>query len=268
MNDNYFKTNKETWNKKVAIHAKSDMYDMEAFKKGKSSLMKYELHSLPNVAGKSLLHLQCHFGQDTLSWARMGAKTTGIDLSDEAIKLAKSLNTELDLDATFHCCNVFDVNDHVTDTFDIVFTSYGVIGWLPDLKKWAQIIASRLKDGGIFYMAEFHPIVWMFDYLQTPPVLRYAYNQDEVIYEEYEGTYAEDGETKMISKEYAWNHGMGDVINALIEAGLTIEFLKEHDASPYDVLPDLVKNEEGLYETKNKLYPLIYELKATKKPRY
>ncbi|MCH2194467.1 class I SAM-dependent methyltransferase [Kordia sp.] len=267
MNDNYFKTNKETWNKKVAVHAKSEMYAMEDFKKGKSSLMKYELNSLPNIAGKSLLHLQCHFGQDTLSFARMGAKCTGIDLSDEAIKLAKSLNEELNLDATFHCCNVFDVNDHVTDTFDIVFTSYGTIGWLPDLTKWATIIASRLKDDGTFYMAEFHPIVWMFDYLQTPPVLRYAYSQDEVIYEEYEGTYAEDGKTKIISKEYAWNHGLGDVISALINAGLTIEFLTEHDASPYDVLPDLVKNEEGMYETKDKLYPMIYELKATKKPR-
>ena len=267
MSDNYFKTNKETWNKKVAIHAKSEMYDMESFKNGKTSLMKYELHRFPIVEGKSLLHLQCHFGQDTLSWARMGAKATGIDLSDEAIKLAKSLNTELNLDAQFHCCNVFDVNEYVTDTFDIVFTSYGVIGWLNDLKKWAEIIASRLNEGGTFYMVEFHPIVWMFDYLQTPPILKYTYNQEEVIYEEYEGTYAEDGKTKMISKEYAWNHGMGEIINALISAGLTIDFLEEHDASPYNVLPNLVKNSEGLYETKDKLYPLIYELKATKKPR-
>jgi SAM-dependent methyltransferase len=266
-NDHYYKTNRETWNQKVAIHAKSEMYDLNAFKAGKSSLMRYELQHLSDVKGKSLLHLQCHFGQDTLSFARMGAKCTGIDLSDEAIKLAKSLNDELHLDATFHCCNVFDVNDHVTDTFDIVFTSYGVIGWLPDLTKWAQVIASRLKDGGTFYMVEFHPIVWMFDYLQHPPKLTYAYNQKEVIYEEYEGTYAEDGTTKMISKEYAWNHGLGDVINALIQAGLTIELLTEHDASPYDVLPDLIPNEAGLFETKDKLYPLIYELKATKKPR-
>ncbi|MEM6721412.1 MAG: class I SAM-dependent methyltransferase [Bacteroidota bacterium] len=264
MNDKYFNTNRETWNQKVAIHANSDMYKMDAFKKGETSLMKYESNSLPDVAGKKLLHLQCHFGQDTLSFARMGAKCTGIDLSDEAIKLAKSLNEELKLDATFHRCNVLDVNDHVTDTFDIVFTSYGVIGWLPDLSQWAEIIASRLKDSGTFYMVEFHPIVWMFDYLQEPPMLRYAYNQEEVIYEEYEGTYAEDGKTKMISKEYGWNHGLGDVINALIQAGLTIEFLTEHDASPYNVLPNLVENEEGLYETKDKLYPLIYEIKATK----
>ncbi|WP_046743603.1 class I SAM-dependent methyltransferase [Kordia zhangzhouensis] len=267
MNDNYFKTNKETWNQKVAIHAKSEMYAMEAFKLGATSLMKYELASLPDIQGKSLLHLQCHFGQDTLSWARMGAKCTGIDLSDEAIKLARSLNEELSLDAQFHCCNLYDVNTHVTDTFDIVFTSYGVIGWLPNLHEWAQIIASRLKEGGTFYMVEFHPIVWMFDYLQTPPKLAYAYSQEEVIYEEYEGTYAEDGETTMISKEYAWNHGLGDVINALISAGLTIEFLTEHDASPYNVLPNLTQNKEGLYETKDQLYPLIYELKAIKKPR-
>jgi len=98
-------------------------------------------------------------------------------------------------------------------------------------------------------------------------IYKIRYNQEEVIYEEYEGTYAEDGETKMISKEYAWNHGLGDVVNALIQVGLTIEMLTEHDASPYDVLPHLEKNDEGLYETKDKRYPLIYELKATKKPR-
>lgn len=267
MNESYFEINKETWNKKVSVHAKSEMYNMEAFKEGKSSLMKYELAALKDVKDKSLLHLQCHFGQDTLSWSRMGAKCTGIDLSDEGIKLAKSLNEELNLDATFHCCNVFDVNDHVKDTFDIVYTSYGVIGWLPDLTKWAEIIASRLKERGTFYMVEFHPIVWMFDYLETPPKLRYGYHQKEAIYEEYEGTYAEDDKTKMVSKEYGWNHGFGEILSSLINAGLTIESFNEYDAAPYNVLPDLIKNEEGLYETKDKMYPLMFEIKATKKPR-
>lgn len=259
----FFETNKATWNTKVKVHAKSDMYDIEAFKNGKSSLMPYELEALGDVKEKSLLHLQCHFGQDTLSWSRLGAKCTGVDLSDEGIKLAKQLNTELNLDAEFVCCNVLDTSDYVKDTFDIVFTSYGVIGWLPGLKPWGQMIAERLKQGGTFFMAEFHPIVWMFDYLEGKPVMKYGYMQDDVIYEEYEGTYANEN-SKMISKEYAWNHGLGEVVTALTEAGLHIEYLKEFDESPYDVLPDLIKTDAGMYVTKDKLYPLIFTLKAVK----
>jgi len=259
-----FETNRETWNKKVAIHAASDFYAMEDFKSGKTSLNHYELEALGNVSGKSMLHLQCHFGQDTLSWARMGAYCTGIDISEEGIKLAKELSKELELDVRFVCCNVLDTSQHVSERFDIVFTSYGTIGWLPDLKPWAQMISERLIPGGMFYMVEFHPIAWMFDYTVSPPVLKYGYHQKEAIYEEYEGTYAEDGQTKMMSKEYGWNHSLGEVVNSLVEAGLTIDYLNEHDASPYDVFPDLVKNKQGMYELKEKLYPLLFELKATK----
>jgi 2-polyprenyl-3-methyl-5-hydroxy-6-metoxy-1,4-benzoquinol methylase len=262
--DSYFNINKATWNEKVKIHSKSDMYQLEDFKNGKSSLMPYELKALGNVEGKNLLHLQCHFGQDTLSWSRMGANCVGIDLSDEGIKLAKSLNKELKLDAQFVCCNVLDTSKYVEKKFDIVFTSYGVIGWLPDLKPWGKMIAERLKKGGTFYMVEFHPIVWMFDYLEEKPVMKYGYMQEEVIYEEYEGTYA-NTDSKMISKEYGWNHGLSEVINALTEAGLHIDFLNEYDESPYNVLPDLIENESGMFTTKDKLYPLIFEIKATKK---
>jgi len=259
----YFEVNKDTWNEKVKVHAKSAMYDLEAFKKGKSSLMRYELNALRDIKEKSLLHLQCHFGQDTLSWSRLGAKCVGVDLSDEGITLAKQLNEELKLDAEFICCNVLDTSKYVKDTFDIVFTSYGVIGWLPDLKPWGQMIAERLKKGGTFYMVEFHPIVWMFDYLEDKPIMKYGYMQDEVIYEEYEGTYANQ-DSKMISKEYGWNHGLGEVINALAEAGLHIDYLNEYNESPYDVLPNLLKTNSGMYKTKDQLYPLIFELKATK----
>lgn len=261
---NYFDVNKETWNKKVAIHAESEMYNMEVFKSGGSSLMPYEIKALGDVKGKSLLHLQCHFGQDTLSCARMGAQCVGVDLSDEGIKLAKQLNDELQLDAEFICCNVLDTSKHISKTFDIVYTSYGVIGWLPDLKPWGKMIAERLKVGGMFYMVEFHPILWMFDYADGKPKLEYHYSQDEVIYEEYEGTYANPS-SKMVSKEYGWNHGLSEVVNALIEAGLQIDYLNEYDESPYDVFPDLVKTEAGMYKMKNQLFPMIFEIKAKKK---
>ena len=262
-NNKYFEVNKATWNKKVKVHSESEMYNLKAFKKGKSSLMKYETMALGDVKGKSLLHLQCHFGQDTLSWSRLGAKCVGVDLSNEGIKLAQQLNKELNLDAEFICCNVLDTSDYVKDTFDIVFTSYGTIGWLPDLKPWAIMIAERLKKGGTFYIAEFHHLVWMFDYTSGKPVMKYGYMQDEVIYEEYEGTYANQS-SKMISKEYGWNHGLGEVVTALTEAGLHIDYLKEHDESPYNVLPDLIQAKSGNYVTKDKLYPLIFEIKARK----
>lgn len=262
-NTNYFETNKATWNTKVKVHAESEMYDLQAFKNGKSSLMSYELEALPNVKGKELLHLQCHFGQDTLSWSRMGAKCTGVDISDQGIKLAQNLNEELKLDAEFVCCNVLDTSKFVKNTFDVVFTSYGVIGWLPDLKPWGQMIAERLKKGGVFFMVEFHPIVWMFDYLEETPIMKYGYMQEDAIYEEYEGTYANQ-DSKMVSKEYGWNHGISEVINALTEAGLHIEYLKEFDESPYDVLPNLIKTDYGMFVTEDKLYPLIFTLRASK----
>lgn len=260
---NYFQVNRSTWNEKVKIHSESSMYAMDEFMKGKSSLMPYELKALGNVDGKSLLHLQCHFGQDTLSWAREGAHCVGVDLSDKGIELAAELNNKLGLDAEFVCCNVLDTSRFVKRTFDIVFTSYGVIGWLPDLKPWAQMIVERLKPGGIFYIVEFHPILWMFDYTGDTSELKYHYNREEVIYDEYKGTYANEN-AEILSKEYGWNHGLGEVINALIQAGLEINYLNEHDESPYDVFPDLIKTETGLYKMKDQLYPMVFEIMATK----
>jgi SAM-dependent methyltransferase len=194
-----FNTNRQTWNKKVAIHAASDFYDLESFKKGRSSLTPFEVKALGDVKGKDILHLQCHFGQDTLSFQRMGARCTGVDISDEGVKLARDLNNELKLDAKFVCCNVLDASQFISEKFDIVFTSYGTIAWLPDLKPWAKIISERLKPGGVFYIVEFHPIAWMYDYTETPSKLAYGYQRKEVIYEEYQGTYA-DEKSNMTSK--------------------------------------------------------------------
>lgn len=262
----YFEINKDTWNKKVAIHAKSDFYDVEGFLKGKSSLNSYELEELGDVNGKSLLHLQCHFGQDTLSWSRLGAKCTGIDLSDEGINEAKRLNDQLGLDATFIESNLYEVPKKVKGEFDVVFTSYGVVGWLPDLKTWGEIIASKLKKRGVFYMIEFHPIVWMFDFLQTPPKLTYPYLKGEAIYEEYKGTYT-NGDADIISKEYGWNHGLGEVVTSLVNAGLEVEFLHEFEKSPYNSFPEMDETEDGMFVLKEeqRMIPLLYSIRATKK---
>jgi len=262
-NHHYFETNRATWNQRVAIHASSKMYDLEGFKKGKSSLKKYEMNALGHVSGKSLLHLQCHFGQDTLSWSRLGAKCVGIDLSDTAIKLAEELNRELQLKAKFVTCNVLDTSKFVIDQFDIVYTSYGVIGWLPDLKPWAKMIVDRLKPGGVFYIVEFHPMVWMFDYLEQLPVMKYAYHRKEVIHETYDGTYA-NIDAKIKSEDFSWNHSFSDIINALIKAGLDIVLFNEYDKLFYNGLPGMQKDKNGwwfLDKYKN-MIPYTFTLKA------
>ena len=174
-NKNYYQNNQNAWNQKTAIHQKSDFYNLPAFKNGKSSLMKTELEELGDVKGKSILHLQCHFGMDSLSWARRGAQVTGVDFSTEAIALARSLNDELGLDARFIRSNIYDLPNVLEGEFDIVFTSYGVLCWLGDLPAWAALVSRYLKSGGTFYMVEFHPAAMMFEFESGKMGIEYSY---------------------------------------------------------------------------------------------
>jgi len=241
----YFKTNQELWDKKTPIHLESEMYDLENFKKGKTSLNAIELEGLGEVKGKKLLHLQCHFGLDTLSFARMGAKATGVDLSPVAIQTAKDLNTELGLDAEFMVSNVLELEEHLKGQFDIVFTSYGTIVWLPDLTKWAKIINHFLKPSGIFYIAEFHPIINMFDWDNSKIAYPY-FNNKGAFYEEEEGTYANpDADIK--SGEYFWFHPLSETMGALLKEGLQLIDFQEFDYSPYNCFPNMTEVEKGKY---------------------
>lgn len=262
-NEEYFQANKELWNQRTLVHRDSDFYDLAGFKQGNTALTPIELAELGEVKGKSLLHLQCHFGMDSLDWARRGARVTGVDLSDTAIGEARKLNTELGLDASFVCCNVLDTCDHVHGEFDIVFTSYGTIGWLPDLKPWAKMIAARLKPGGLFYIAEFHPVVWMFDNDFTR--IQYSYENQEVIVTENEGTYT-DRNADIKGKEYSWNHSISEVLNALTGAGLRLVTFNEHMYSPYPCFRNVVEFEPGKWHIKGLegKIPMVYSLKALK----
>lgn len=268
MNNNklqkYFETNKEVWNRYVSIHEKSKTYDLDAFKKGKSSLHFIEKEELGDVSGKSLLHLQCHFGMDTLSWARLGAKVTGVDFSEEGIKLAKPLAQELSIDARFVQSNVYDLPQVLDDKFDIVFTSYGVLAWLPDLKKWGRVIHDFLKESGVFYMVEFHPVLGMFDD-DGKPKDPYFHNDEPIKYEG-SGTYAEP-DVDFFHATYEWFHSMSDIVNALIEAGLQIEFLHEFPFSICGDRPFLEKGKDGLWRhrDKNVRIPLMFSIKAKKR---
>ena len=260
---NYLEVNKTTWNAKTPIHIASDFYDMEGFLKGNTSLKSIELVQVGEVSGKKMLHLQCHFGQDTLSWARMGAKVTGLDFSETAIAYAQKLNDELGLDAKFVCSDVYEAANVLTEKYDIVYTSYGVLGWLPDMQKWAKVVAERLETGGVLHLIEFHPVVWMFDNDIT--YIQYSYFNREDIIEEEEATYA-DKNASLTSTSITWNHPLSDVVNALISAGLQIEMLQEYDFSPYSCFPNVVPAPDGNFYLKDKegKMPLVYSIKARK----
>ena len=260
---NYIEINKNLWNKKTEIHYESEFYDVESFKKGKNSLNPIELQLLGDVTGKKILHLQCHFGQDTISFARLGAKATGVDLSDKAIEKARELNNQVGADATFIQSDIYQLPEVLDEQFDIVFTSYGTIGWLPDMDQWAGVVNRFLKPGGQFLIVEFHPVVWMFSY--DFKKVEYSYLKSEPIIEEEEGTYT-DVQADIKEQSISWNHGLGEVVNALIKAGLTIADMQEYDYSPYDCFQNTVKLEEGKYQIKGlegKL-PMLYSLLAKK----
>src|SRR5918992_1340625 len=155
--------NRALWDEWTEIHVGSDFYDVAGFKAGRINPRDYEIDEVGDVLGKKLLHLQCHFGIDTLSWARLGAIPTGVDYSERAVALARSVAGELGLDARFVLSNVYDLPGVLDERFEVVYTSRGVIGWLPDLDRWAQVIAHLLEPGGIFYMTEGHPILWTLD---------------------------------------------------------------------------------------------------------
>ena len=141
--NNYIEINRQSWNNRVETHLKSDFYNLEGFLKGKTSLNDIELRLLGDIAGKTILHLQCHFGQDTISLSRLGGRCTGIDLSDKAIDAARRIAAAADADADFICCDIYDLPNHLDKKFDLVFSSYGTIGWLPDLDQWAGIVFGR-----------------------------------------------------------------------------------------------------------------------------
>lgn len=259
----YFEANRQGWNLRTEVHKNSAFYDVEGWKKGGVSLTEIELREVGDVAGKKLLHLQCHFGQDTLSWARLGAEVTGCDLSDKAIEYARELAADLNLPAQFVCCNVYDLPQHLEGKFDIVFTSFGVVGWLPDLEPWAAVVSHFLKKGGVFYIAEFHPVVWMLD--EQFDRIKYPYHNAGVIETEQVGTYAERY-ADIEYKEYGWNHGLGEVVNALIRHGLRIEFLNEYPYSPHDCFDKTVRGEDGNYRIQGLegVIPMVYSIRAVK----
>lgn len=262
--ENYLEINRQSWNNKMDTHLKSEFYNLDGFLKGETSLNSIELNLLGNVKGKSILHLQCHFGQDTISLNRLGADVTGVDLSDKAIERAKKITKDTRANANFICCDVYDLPNHLDKQFDIVFTSYGTIGWLPDLDKWAKIVSKYLKPNGQFIFVEFHPVIWMFD--NNFEKIEYNYLNSGAIVESEIGTYA-DKSADINQECVTWNHGVSEVVNSLINNGLEINSLNEFDYSPYNCFNKTIETEPKKFRIEhfdNKI-PMVYSIVATKK---
>ena len=270
--DDALRANRRLWDAWTKINAASAFYDVASFRSGERAirLADYELDEIGSVEGKTLLHLQCHFGLDTLSWARLGATVTGADFSEEGVATARSLAAELDIPAAFVVANLYDLPDVLDGQFDIVYTSGGVLEWLPDIAGWARVAAHFVKPGGFFYLTEIHPVANAFENEGVEPgELRLAYpywSHAEPLRFEVKGSYADRDASTEGLVEYGWDHSLGEIVSALIDAGLRIDFLHEFDFVLWS-LDYLVQRDDGRWRlppgTKGEL-PLFFSLKATK----
>jgi SAM-dependent methyltransferase len=276
--ESHLRRNRELWDAWTKAHVRSAFYDVASFKAGERPirLSDDEREEIGDVSGKTLLHLQCHFGLDTLSWARLGAVVTGADFSPEGVAHAEALAAELAIPATFVCANLSDLTRVLplpgAGGFDVVYTSRGVLGWLPDIRGWARVAAHFVKPGGIFYITEIHPIAMAFENEGVAPGelrLRYPYwSHDEPIVFDVHGSYADPDVPTEGLEEAGWDHGLGQIVTALIDAGLRVDSLREFPWCDWK-LDFLEEREDGRFylprDVEGEL-PLFFSLKATKPP--
>ena len=255
--------NREAWNIRAKKHLDTTFYDMSAFKSGASSLKEIELGLLPDLSGLKVLHLQCHFGQDSLSLARMGAQVTAVDFSEEAIAIAKVLSKEMDLPVHFICSDIMVPDLLQGETFDLIFMSYGVLTWHEDLSPLAELIERCLAPDGRVLLVEFHPHMQMYNDSNT--VIEHSYFMDGPIEGFQVGSYATEGDKDPIPY-VVWNHSLGEVLNTLIGAGLILEFVQEYDFSPYPCFENLVQvdEERWMVEGLEGKIPMCFAVRARK----
>lgn len=268
----YIEENRAHWDELAEHHPGTDAYDVESFLQGESSLRRLEREEL-DIAGKRLLHLQCHFGMDTLSWVRNGevAHATGIDFAPTAIETARELRDRIDIPpdrARFIESDVYELPENLDDTFEVVFASYGTIYWLPDLTRWAEVIATHLEAGGTFYIADGHPFVGPFDYESTAADLQIAhpYFNTAAITEEFDGSYAGWDFGLENKQSHGFSHPLGEIVTALVDAGLRIEFLHDHPWSFFQRFEAMESDEDDRWWLPDLDYdiPFTFSLKAQK----
>lgn len=260
--EEYIQLNRKVWDDRVSVHARSSFYNVNGFLEGMNMLMPVELELLGHISGKRILHLQCHFGLDTLSLARMGAIVTGVDFSPKAIEEARKLATLTGLEANFVCSDIYHLPEVLSASYDIIFTSYGTIGWLPDLKQWASVVSHFMKSGSRFIMVDFHPVIWMLD--NEMQRITYHYQNKQEIREQVNGTYA-DQEAPLTGETISWNHSLSELITALLGQSLQLRQFKEYDYSPYPCFQDFIEHEPGKFRHNQHLdrLPYLYALECT-----
>ncbi len=260
--------NRQLWDAWTGLHESSEFYDLAGFRAGKSSLRPIERAELADVAGRSLLHLQCHFGLDTLSWARQGARVTGVDFSEQSIALARSLSAELSIPASFVCADVARLPELLNGQFEIVFSSYGVLPWLRDLARWAEVIAHFLQPGGIFYLVDDHPAMRTLSTNQQGEltVAHPYYFSEQPTRIEARGSYAAPpGESTPAREWYIWNHSLGEILGALLGAGLQLEFLHEFPFAMRAKFPGMARSPDGVWRfAERPEFPLLFSLQMRK----
>jgi SAM-dependent methyltransferase len=255
--------NRANWDDRVPIHVASSFYDLAGFRAGADTLRPLEPAEAGDVAGKRLVHLQCHIGLDTLSWARRGALVSGLDFSAPAISAASALASELGIRATFVVSDVYDAEAALGGRrFDIVYTGIGALAWLPDIPRWARVVAGLLAPGGFLYLVEGHPFAQILDDATGLVVSRDYFDSGPTV-EEFAHTYT-DGPALEHVRTVEFQHGIGEVITALIEAGLRIEFLHEFEFDAFGRYDSLQRHDDGTYRFPpgRPRVPLIFSVRA------
>jgi SAM-dependent methyltransferase len=270
--DEALRKNRELWDAWTKIHVGSKFYDVPSFRTGERPIRvaDYEREEVGSVDGKTLLHLQCHFGLDTLSWARLGATVTGVDFSEEAVAAARELASEVGVPARFVVSDIYGLPDVLDERFDVVYTSCGVLGWLPDIVSWGRVAAHFVRPGGFLYLTEIHPVAEVFENEGVEPgELRLAYpywSHAEPLRFEVKGSYADREAPTDGLVEYGWDHSLGEILTSLADAGLRLEFIHEFDFVrwPVDFLVEGGDRRWRLPEGSKGTLPLFFSLKATK----
>jgi len=260
--------NRAFWDERVPLHVRSDFYDVDGFLAGACTLRPFEPEELGDVRGRSLVHLQCHFGLDTLSWARRGARVTGLDFSAPAMEAAAGIARRAGLEAEWVCSDVLRADEALGGRrFDVVYTGVGALNWLEDIERWADVVAALLAPGGRLYLVEFHPITEVFGD-EGLTVERDYFHEGPRDWPEEEGSYAELGARTRHNATEEWAHPLGKVVSAIAARGLRIELLHEHGVTLFPRWPMLVREAGGIYRLPPGApsLPLMYSLLATASP--
>ena len=263
--------NRANWDERVAIHLGAACYELESLRAGRGRLNPIEEAEIGPVKGLRVLHLQCHFGRDSLILASRGATVVGLDFSSPAIATARELAAELGLTgrARFVDADLYDAQSAIPEpgAFDLVFVTWGAINWLPDIRRWAEIVAHFLKPGGALYLVEGHPAALVFDDAaareSAMPGWFAPYFSPQALVLDDPSDYADETARLTHARTYEWLHPIGTVVTALIEAGLTLRWLHEHDAVPWRMFGLLVEDAEGMYRWPDRPWlPLAFSLRA------